>query len=169
MNEIDLYRSMEAEAKANLERTLSGLKKDVKAAVSPRGWVREKPYASLLVAGSVSMALGFGAARAAKRLLAKRGATPAREDPGRKDRADLAGSKPEKDRKRSLLARAALFALREAPALALGMMRGALRDSADGAAASTADSGHNGAGMEQTEVAELLGSAMAPGAGAGEK
>jgi hypothetical protein len=169
MNEIEFFQSREAEARANIQRTLSGLKKDMRAAVSPRGWVQEKPFASLLLAGSLSMALGFGAAREAKKLLAGRGEKSSRRVEKARKRSDLAGSPREARKKSSLLARGALWALRESPALALGLLRRTLRHSSpDGEAPSTAGPG-DGAGPEQARVDELLGSALAPGPGAGKE
>jgi hypothetical protein len=167
MNEIDIYASREAEARANIQRTLSGLKKDVRAAISPRGWVQEKPYASLLVAGSLGLALGFGATRKAKKVAARHPERPVRRFYWTKDRTAAAESKhAEKEKKSSLLARAALFALREAPAVALGLLRGALRPSpSDG----TAPSATGGGEEDGARVADLLGSALAPGAGAGKQ
>jgi hypothetical protein len=163
MDEVELFKSAETRARADIRDTLSTVRQDMAAAVSPRGWVRERPVGSLLVAGGLSLAVGFGAARKTKRLLAARGRTPpAARDGGPGARAaSTAGG--ERRARRRRWARWVLVALREAPLFALGILRRLLRQASPGLqeTPATASAGTSGADLDRG----LFSSAVAPGAG----
>jgi hypothetical protein len=129
MDEVELLQSEEAEAKASLRDTLSELRRDLGAAVSARGWVKERPLASLLVAGSLSMAIGFGLGRMGKRMLQSSDGKKA-PSPPRPERIYVAQVAEEpKPGAGSRVARWAMIGAREAFMLALAVLGRTLKSS----------------------------------------